>query len=79
MTRIGQQYYYFGFIITFLLLLPYDTVMALGFENKNLIYEQQSLVRRPTSKLGQRNGFIFGLGAGVGNVNFGRTTCGVLG
>ncbi len=44
--------------------------MALGFEDKNLIYEQQPLIRRPTNKLGQRKGFIFGLGAGVGNVNF---------
>ena len=70
MTKIGQQYYYFGFIITFLLLFPSDTVMALGFEDKNLIYEQQSNIRRPTNVLGQRKGFIFGLGAGVGNVNF---------
>ena len=69
MTNIGQQYY-FGFIITLLLLLLSDTVMALGFKDKNLIYEQQSLVRRPTDRLGQRKGFIFGLGAGVGNVNF---------
>ena len=70
MTKIGQQYYIFGVFITFFLLLPSDTVMAFGIEDKNLIYEQQSNIRRPTNILGQRKGFIFGLGAGVGNVNF---------
>ncbi len=70
MTNLLKQYYYLGFIITLLLLLPSDTVTAFGFEDKNLIYEQQSSIRRPANQLGQREGFIFGLGAGVGNVNF---------
>lgn len=69
MTKIRPQYHYVGFIIAFLL-LPSDTIMAFGIEDRNLIYEQQNLIRRPTSNLGQRRGFIFGLGAGVGNVNF---------
>lgn len=70
MTKIIPQYHYAGFIIAILLLLPSDTIMAFGIEDRNLIYEQQNLISRPTNKLGQRNGFIFGFGAGVGNVNF---------
>lgn len=70
MTRIIPQYHYVGFIIAILLLLPPDPIMAFGIEDKNLIYEQQNLISRPSNKLGQRNGFIFGFGAGVGNVNF---------
>lgn len=70
MTKIIQQYCFFGCIITSLLVLPYNTVLAFGIEDKNIIYEQQSNIHRPTNILGQRKGFIFGLGVGVGNVNF---------
>lgn len=71
MTKIIPRFHYVGFIIAFLVLLSTDTIMAFGIEDRNLIYEQQNLIhRRPTKTLGQRKGFIFGLGAGVGNVNF---------
>ncbi len=70
MTKIVPQYHYVGFIMAFLLLFLSDTIMAFGIEDRNLIYKQQNLIRRPKNNLGQRKGFIFGLGAGVGNVNF---------
>ncbi len=47
-----------------------DTVNAFGIKDRNLIYEQRDIIRRPNNLRGKRQGFIFGIGVGVGNANF---------
>ena len=56
--------------IVLVILVTSGIAEANGIENRNLIYHQQNNSTQSRSILGQRKGFIFGLGAGVGNVNF---------
>ena len=64
---------YFVLIATFLILYPLDNVHAFRDQERGLIYEQRkdSLVRLTRKSLrGQRKGFIFGLGVGIGRTSF---------
>ncbi|RKU29979.1 hypothetical protein C6497_05240 [Candidatus Poribacteria bacterium] len=57
-----------GVIAAIFMLSSSEDIYA--FEERNIISKQQYIGRRPTKLLGRRKGFIFGIGAGVGNVTF---------
>ena len=64
---------YLVLIATFFLLYPFEHVHAFRDQERGIIYEQRkdSLVRLTRKSLrGQRKGFIFGLGVGVGQTSF---------
>ena len=64
---------YLVLITTFFIVYPFDNVYAFGDQERGFIYEQRkdSLVRLTRKSLrGQRKGFIFGLGVGVGQTSF---------
>lgn len=59
-----------GLLATFLVSSLPENTHALGSEDRNLIYERRNILRRTKNLRGRRQGFIFGIGTGVGNTNF---------
>lgn len=59
-----------GLLATFFMSSLPENTHALGSEDRNLIYERRNIFRRTKNLRGRRQGFIFGIGTGVGNTNF---------
>ncbi len=70
MKTFGPRLCFIGLIAIFFMLFTPDVVQAFGIEDRNLIYEQGDILRRPKNLRGRRQGFIFSIGAGVGNTSF---------
>ncbi len=68
MRMVVSQLSLIGIIAAIFMLSFSENIYA--FEERNIISKQQNIGRRPNKLLGRRKGFIFGIGAGVGNVTF---------
>ena len=65
-----SQLCFIGLLATFFVPFLSENAHALGSEDRNLIYERSDILRRSKNLRGRRQGFIFGIGTGVGITNF---------
>lgn len=70
MKTIVSQLSLIGLLATFFVLSLPENVHAFGDEDRSFIYERRNIFRRTKNLRGKRQGFIFGIGTGVGNTNF---------
>lgn len=70
MKTIVSQLSLIGLLATFFVLPLSENTHALGSEDRNIIYERRNIFRRTKNLRGRRQGFIFGIGTGVGTTNF---------
>lgn len=69
MKVVVSQLSLIGFIAAIFMFSYSENLYAFG-EESNLIYNNTNIIRRSKKLLGRRKGFIFGIGAGVGNATF---------
>ncbi len=70
MKTIVSQLSLIGLLTAFFIVPSFESVYAFGGEDRNLIYERRNIFRRTKNLRGRRQGFIFGIGTGVGITNF---------
>lgn len=70
MKTVVSQLSFIGLLITFFVLFSTESTQAFGKKNSSFIYESRDVLRRSKNLRGRRQGFIFGLGVGVGNTSF---------
>ena len=70
MKTVISQLCFIGLLATFFVQPTSENAHAFGREDRNLIYERRDILRRSKNLRGRRQGFIFGIGTGVGLTNF---------
>lgn len=70
MKTILSQLSFIGLITTFFAMPSSEIAYAFDGEDRNIIYERRNIFRRTKNLRGRRQGFIFGIGTGIGTTNF---------
>ncbi len=70
MKTILSQLSLIGLLATFFVMSSSEIAYAFDSEDRSFIYERRNVLRRIKNLRGRRQGFIFGIGTGVGTTNF---------